>query len=185
MFSSVGSPPAVTRALKFLHWLTVFLQFASFYIVASAAAWFDKRKTGIVSPYSHSILQDTACVVISAIIPPWFFLVRTRSSVLFTFVSSPLSPTCRDCARTERLVLGLFILSVVLLVFSALSFTSALFRDEIRAWSFLGFLSIIADLLLVVSCILALVCRVRFGIGLEQFPVCKPICGSRGSLKTD
>ncbi|KAI6019001.1 hypothetical protein BKA83DRAFT_1636647 [Pisolithus microcarpus] len=90
-----------------------------------------------------------------------------------------------DYARTERLVLGLFILSVVLLVFSALSFTSALFRYEIRAWSFLGFLSIIADLLLVISCILALLCRVRFGIALEQFPVCKPICGSRGSLKTD
>ncbi|KAI5985070.1 hypothetical protein EDD15DRAFT_2304310 [Pisolithus albus] len=152
MFSSVGSSPAVTRVLKLLHWLTVFLQFSSFYIVASAAAWFDKRKTGIVSPYAHSILQDVAFIVVTAVIPPWFFL-GLRSIRL----------------EQRGWFLVFFLLSVVLVAFSALSFTSALFRYEIGAWSFLGCLSIIADLLLVVSCILAVVCRVHFGLGLKQF----------------
>ncbi|KAI6118544.1 hypothetical protein EDD16DRAFT_987754 [Pisolithus croceorrhizus] len=153
MFSSVGSP-AVTHVLKLLHWLTVFLQFASFYIVASAAAWFDKRKTEIVSPYSHSTLQDVAFVVVSVIVLPWFCLglrsIQLEQSAWF---------------------LVFFLLSVILLVFSALLFTSALFRYEIGTWSFLGSLSIIADLLLIVSCILALVCRVHFGLGLKQFLV--------------
>ncbi|KAI6019447.1 hypothetical protein BKA83DRAFT_4305775 [Pisolithus microcarpus] len=154
MFSSVGSSPAVTRILKLLHRLTVFLRFASFYIVVSAAAWFDKRKTGIVPPYSHSILQDAAFVVVCVIIPPWFCLGLR---------SIPL--------EQRGWFLIFFFLTAVLLVFSALSFTSALFRYEIGAWSFLGCLSIIADLLLVVSCILALVCRVHFGLGLKQFLV--------------
>lgn len=152
MFSSVGSSPAVTRVLKLLHWLTVFLQFASFYIVASAAAWFDKRKTGIVSPYSHSTLQDVAFVVVCAIVLPWFCL--GLRSIQF---------------EQRGWFLVFFLLSVVLLVFSAFWFTSALFRYEIGAWSFLGSLSIIADLLLIVSCTLALVCRVHFGLGLKQF----------------
>ncbi|KAI6137900.1 hypothetical protein BKA82DRAFT_4261516 [Pisolithus tinctorius] len=152
MFSSVGSSPAVTRVLKLLHWLTVFLQFASFYVVASAAAWFDKRKTGIVSPYSHSTLFDVAFVVVSAV----------RICLLLLGL--------RSIRLEQRSWFSVFsLLSVVLLVFSALLFTSALYRYEIGAWAFLGSLSIIAGLLLIVSCILALVCRVHFGLGLKQF----------------
>ncbi|KAI5993824.1 hypothetical protein F5J12DRAFT_423374 [Pisolithus orientalis] len=155
MFSSVGSSPAVTRVLKLLHWLTVFLQFASFYVVASAAAWFDKRKTGIISPYSHSTLFDVAFVVVSAIILPWWLLglrsIRLEQKSWFLVFS---------------------FLNVVLLVFSALLFTSALYRYEIGAWAFLGSLSIMAGLLLIVSCILALICRVHFGLGLKQFRGC-------------
>ncbi|KAI6032503.1 hypothetical protein EDC04DRAFT_2230244 [Pisolithus marmoratus] len=109
MFSSVGSSLAVTRVLKLLHWLTVFLQFASFHIVASAAAWFDKRKTGIVSPYSHSTLQDVTFIVVSAIVLPWSFLVRTTTPDPCPLVSSPLSSAgfTLNPARTERLVLDL------------------------------------------------------------------------------
>lgn len=61
-----------------MHWFTVFLQFASFYTIASAAAWFDKRRTDIITPYSHSILQDTAFI--------GTVVVRTR------FLGSLLSP---------------------------------------------------------------------------------------------
>ncbi|KAG6330223.1 hypothetical protein ID866_8867 [Astraeus odoratus] len=72
VFSSVGSSPVrsnviLTSYVQLTHWLTVFLQFTSFYIVASAAAWYDKRKTGVITPYSNSTLQDVAFVVIAVV----------------------------------------------------------------------------------------------------------------------
>ncbi|KAI6102462.1 hypothetical protein EDD16DRAFT_362698 [Pisolithus croceorrhizus] len=70
MCSSVVSSPAVTCIVHSQNRNKY--EFASFYVVASAATWFDKPKTGMVSPYSRGALQDVAFVVVSAIILPWF-----------------------------------------------------------------------------------------------------------------
>ncbi|KAL4077464.1 hypothetical protein J3A83DRAFT_4473738 [Scleroderma citrinum] len=152
VYSSVGSSPAVSRILRLMHWFTVFLQFASFYTVASAAAWFDKRKTDIVSPYSHSTLQDVAFIVTAVLLLPWFLLGI-------------------HCIRLEhRLLFFLFALSsLILLGISGLLFSSALYRYELTVWRFFGALSAVADFLLLVTCVLAVVCRTRFGLGLKQF----------------
>jgi len=71
-----------------MHWFTVFLQFASFYTIASAAAWFDKRKTDIIAPYSHSTLQDVAFIATA--------VVRVRfleCLALFLMVNVSASPS--------------------------------------------------------------------------------------------
>ncbi|KAI6018998.1 hypothetical protein PISMIDRAFT_19365 [Pisolithus microcarpus 441] len=180
-----------TYHAQLLHWLTVFLQFALFYTVASAAVWFDKRKTGIVSPYSHSILQDVAFVVVSAFAS--FYVVASAAArfdkrmtgivslyshsifqdVAFVVISACVGPPDYPSmvlfgTHNEPLFRGLrsgsnrgwflvlLILSIVLLVSSAISFTGAFFHHEIGPWSFSGCLPIMADLLPTASCILPL-----------------------------
>lgn len=56
-----------------------------------------------------------------------------------------------------------------MLSISGLMFSSALYRYELTVWRFFGALSILADFLLLVTCVLAVVCRVHFGLGLKQF----------------
>lgn len=152
VFSHVGSSPIVSRVLRLMHWFTVFLQFASFYTIASAAAWFDKRKTDIIAPYSHSTLQDVAFISTAVLLLPCF-------------------STGIHCIRLEHRVLFLFfaIFSLVMLSISCLMFSSALYRYELTVWRFFGALSVVADFLLLVTCVLAVVCRVHFGLGLKQF----------------
>lgn len=152
VFSSVGSSPAVSRVLRLMHWFTVFLQFASFYTVASAAAWFDKRRTDIMAPYSHSILQDVAFIATTVLLLPWF-------------------STGIHCVRFEHRILFLFFasFSLAMLAISGLMFSSALYRYELTVWRFFGALTVMADFLLLVTCVLAVVCRVHFGLGLKQF----------------
>lgn len=52
---------------------------------------------------------------------------------------------------------------------SGLLFSSALYLYELTVWRFFAALSIIANFLLLITCVLAVVCRVHFGLGLKQF----------------
>jgi hypothetical protein len=60
-------------------------------------------------------------------------------------------------------------LSIVLLVVSGLWFGSALFRYELDAWLFFAAVTTMADILLMITCVLAVICRIHFGLGLAHF----------------
>ncbi|KAF9219364.1 hypothetical protein BS17DRAFT_761155 [Gyrodon lividus] len=151
-FSSVGSSPIVNRVLKWTLWMNVSIQFATFFTMASAAIWYDKRKTDIIPSYSKNILHDAAFFVVAVLLLPWFSLgshsIRHENRWLFFIFS---------------------LLSIVLLVVSGLWFGSALFRYEIEAWGFFAAVTTMADVLLMITCVLAFICRLHFGLGLAHF----------------
>lgn len=87
-----------------MHWFTVFLQFASFYTVASAAAWFDKRRTDIMTPYSQSVLQDVAFIATT--------VVRVRFLeylILLLIVNAIASPSMVFDGSYDRPTLSLLV----------------------------------------------------------------------------
>ncbi|KIJ60475.1 hypothetical protein HYDPIDRAFT_43321 [Hydnomerulius pinastri MD-312] len=150
--SSIGSSPLVNRVLKLTLWMNVSLQFTTFFTMASAAIWYDKRKTDIIPSYSKNILYDAGFIVVSVLLLPWislgFHSIRHESRPLF---------------------LLFLLLSLVLLVISALWFTSPLFRYELDDWTFFAGITALADILQLATCMLAIVCRVHFGLGLAHF----------------
>ncbi|KAF9238345.1 hypothetical protein BU15DRAFT_75278 [Melanogaster broomeanus] len=58
---------------------------------------------------------------------------------------------------------------MVLLAITDLWFGSALFRYELEAWTFFATVTTVSGCLLVITCVLVLICRVHFGLGLAQF----------------
>ncbi|KAF9238347.1 hypothetical protein BU15DRAFT_47730 [Melanogaster broomeanus] len=151
-FSSVGSSPIVNRVLKWTLWMSVSVQFTAFFTMASAAIWFDKRRTDIIPTYSRNMLYDAAFVVVAVLFLPW--LCSGSYSIRY---------------ENRRLFALFVILSMVLLVITGLWFGSPVFRYELDAWTFFAAVTTTAACLLIITCVLALVCRVHFGLGLAQF----------------
>ncbi|KIJ18179.1 hypothetical protein PAXINDRAFT_9261 [Paxillus involutus ATCC 200175] len=151
-FSSIGSPPIVNRALKWTLWMSVSMQFTTLFTMTSAAIWYDKRKTDIIPSYSGGALYDAGFILVAVSLLPW---------VLFG------SHSIRH--ENRRLFFVFTLLSIVLLVVSGLWFGSALFRYELDAWLFFAAVTTMADILLMITCVLAVICRIHFGLGLAHF----------------
>ncbi|KAN0080030.1 hypothetical protein V8E55_009596 [Tylopilus felleus] len=151
--ASVGSPPVITQILKWRLWMRVFLQFASFFVLASASLWYDKRKgVTVASYYSTNALNDAGFCIVAIISWPWLLL------------------GIHAVSKENRLLFLVYaILSVVLLVISGLWFGSALFLYEYGAWHTFAWVTTLGDVLLVITCILSVICRLNFGRGLAQF----------------
>ncbi|KIK97835.1 hypothetical protein PAXRUDRAFT_807634 [Paxillus rubicundulus Ve08.2h10] len=143
-FSSIGSSPIVNRALKWTLWMRVSMQFATIFTMTSAAIWYDKRKTDIIPSYSRNTLYDAG-----------FILVAVGSQSIRH--------------ENRRLFFVFALLSIVFLVVSGLWFGSTLFRYELDTWPFFAAVTTMADILLMITCVLALICRVHFGSGLAHF----------------
>ncbi|KAH7882157.1 hypothetical protein F5I97DRAFT_1989830 [Phlebopus sp. FC_14] len=149
---SIGSSALVNRVLKLTLWMNVCIQFASFFAVTFAAIWYNKRKTDIIESYAKDTLCDVAFYVVAVVSLPWLWLgtysVRRENRALFLVFT---------------------LISLVLLVVSGLWFGDALFLYELSDWPFLAAVTILADSFLLATCVLALTCRVHFGLGLAHF----------------
>ncbi|KAF8130320.1 hypothetical protein EV363DRAFT_246996 [Boletus edulis] len=153
--SSVGSPPVMNRMLRWRLWMRVFLQFTGFFTLASVAAWYDKRKSlTTASNYSTSSLYDVGFYVVAIIMLPWLTLGTYSIS-----------------KENRLLFLAYAILSIILLVISGLWFASPLYRYEYWSWRTFSCVVTMADVLLVITCILSVICRLSFGKGLAHFLV--------------
>ncbi|KAH7921131.1 hypothetical protein BV22DRAFT_985448, partial [Leucogyrophana mollusca] len=149
---SVGPSPAVSRIYKMTLWLNVCLQFATFFTMTSAAIWFDKLRTDIMPSLANNKLYAAAFYLTAVFLLPWFLLgsisVRREHRVMF---------------------LGFMCISVFPLVIGGAWFASALFRYEFLDWTFFAAVTTMSDVFLLVTCVLAVVCRVHFGRGLAHF----------------
>jgi len=135
--------------------MRVFLQFTSFFTLASVAVWFDKRKSlTTASHYSTSILYDVGFYVVAIIMLPWLTLGTHSVS-----------------KENRLLFLAYAFLSIILLVISGLWFASSLYRYEYWGWRTFSGVVTLADVLLVITCILSVICRLNFGKGLAHFLV--------------
>ncbi|KAF8556731.1 hypothetical protein OG21DRAFT_550318 [Imleria badia] len=153
--SSVGSPPIINRMLKWRLWMRVFIQFTTFFTIAAAAVWYDKRKSDtMASYYTRNILYDAGFYIVIIIISPWLALGTYSIS-----------------KEKRFLFLVYALLSICLLVISGLWFGSALFRYEYMSWRTFSCVTTMADILLVITCILSVICRLNFGKGLAHFLV--------------
>ncbi|KAG9311052.1 hypothetical protein JVU11DRAFT_8952 [Chiua virens] len=145
---SVGAPPQIVQSLKWRLWMRVFLQFATLFVLVSAALWYDKRKYDLIPPYSQNGLFDAAFYFVA--------IVRGTHSI-----------------STEKHALFLVhaLMSIALLLISGLWFASALYRYEYCTWHFFTGITTVADLFLLITFVLSIICRLNFGKGLAHFLV--------------
>ncbi|KAF9556447.1 hypothetical protein CPC08DRAFT_92421 [Agrocybe pediades] len=152
-FSRVGASPGIHRVYKIVLSFSVSLQICTFFALATAAMWIDKVCHGSVKLLAkHSKLYLVAFIISLVLQFPWLHLGWV-------------------CARREcNIRFGIFCATCVfLLSISILMFFSPLYRYIIGTWAFFATVTITAFALTVVTSVLAVVCRLNFGKGLEHF----------------
>lgn len=149
----VGTSTQVNTVYKLVLTLSVSLQLAGFFIFASTAIWIDKVSSGAISHVAiHLSLYRVAFVVTTILGIPWLVLgwisVRREKRNLFAAFT---------------------ILGLILVVVSSAMFASALYRFVFDTWSFFATITVFAYILLVLTSILGILCRVKFGNGLTAY----------------
>ncbi|KAF8175156.1 hypothetical protein BJ912DRAFT_822266, partial [Pholiota molesta] len=150
-FSRVGASAKVHRMYKIVLLFSVCLQLSGFFSVAASGMWIDKVCHGAVRQLAaHSKLYLAAFIVTLV-------------------VGSKFSGWV--CVRKEcKIRFGIFIaISVFLLVISTLMFESPLYRFIFACWPLFRTMTVTAYVLIVITTILAVLCRLNFGKGLAHY----------------
>ncbi|PFH49307.1 hypothetical protein AMATHDRAFT_63440 [Amanita thiersii Skay4041] len=152
-FALVGPSPGIERMLKFVLLFYVSLQLTGFMTLASSAIWIDKVTRGNIRYLARHIEWYLAAfVIILILVLPWLFLG-------WKFIR-------RECKW--RFVL-FCIISVILLTTSTVMFWSALYRFIFTTWPFFATITVTAYIFVIISSILAIWCRFKFGQGLAHY----------------
>ncbi|KAK0236774.1 hypothetical protein EDD85DRAFT_586533 [Armillaria nabsnona] len=152
-FSRVGGSPEINRIYKFVLLLSVMLQLAGFFTLASTGMWIDKISGGSIRRVArHLHLYLAAFGVTAACEFPW---------VVLGWIS------VRREYRRLFIVFGAF--SVFLLGISTFMFASNLYRFIFMSWPFFATMTVTTYILLVATSALGVVCRLHFDKGLAQF----------------
>ncbi|KAJ7058121.1 hypothetical protein C8F01DRAFT_1149615 [Mycena amicta] len=146
-FSRVGASPEVNRVYKLVLFFSVVLQLAGFFTLAQTAMWIGKISLGPVRVLTEHFNMYLAGLIVTAVFEiPWLLLgwmsVRRESKILF--------------------LLFVFI-SCVLFSLATLMLISPLYRFVLTDWSFYATISFTANILLVATSVLAIICRTHFG----------------------
>jgi hypothetical protein len=152
-FSRVGASMEVHRVYKLVLVFSVGLQLSAFFTLASTSMWIDKICRGVVRMFAdHSKLYLAAFIVILLVQVPWLVMgwvcVRHECNIRFMMFCG----------------ISLFILSI-----STLLFFSPLYQFIFGSWSFFATVTVTAYILMVLTSVLGIVCRINFGKGLAHF----------------
>ncbi|CAK5275555.1 unnamed protein product [Mycena citricolor] len=152
-FSRVGAAPEIHRVYMLVLLFSVVLQLAGFFTLAQAGLWVWKITRGSIQQLADNLhLYVAGLVVTTVLIVPW--LVMGWMSV----------------RKESRTLFGVFcLISAILLSEATAMFASRLNQFVLGAWSFYATLSIAAYILLVITLVLAIACRLQFGLGLAHF----------------
>ncbi|EGO02866.1 hypothetical protein SERLA73DRAFT_70356 [Serpula lacrymans var. lacrymans S7.3] len=152
VFGSVGASSHINGLYKLALWLYACLHLASFFTAASSALWLNRVRTGFVPTSFNGKIYEITFIVAIVLLFPWFIMgvvsVRREHRPMF-------------------FVFSLFGIALIV-IYSGL-FGSALFRFEYTNWAFFAATTTTSYVLLIVSCALALACRLQFGKGLAHF----------------
>jgi hypothetical protein len=152
-FKRVGASLTINRVYKCVLSLSIVIQLAVFFVVASLALWIDQLCNGVIAKMaSTKVPYKTMIILVGCLIVPWlmlgWFAVR----------------------REMRLAMLLFLgLSVLYLAGWAAMFDSTTFRWTFVEWRFFSIIVATSAFLILISFILGLVCRINFGKGLPRY----------------
>ncbi|TFK37642.1 hypothetical protein BDQ12DRAFT_685042 [Crucibulum laeve] len=152
-FSRVGASVTIHRMYKLVLFLSVCLQLTGFFSLASTAMWLDKICHGTISFFAqHRDLYMAAFIVTLVLEFPWLVMgwicVRRECKIRFWVF----------CA-----------ISLFLLIISTMMFFSPLYRYIFISWPFFATITVTSYVLVVVTTLLAILCRVNFGKGLSHY----------------
>ncbi|KAK7440053.1 hypothetical protein VKT23_017304 [Stygiomarasmius scandens] len=152
-FKRVGASPQTHTVYKLVLGLSVCLQLAGFFTVASTGMWIDKASTGDIRRVAkHLVLYRTVFSIMAVLEIPWVIL------------------GWRSVRREQRWQFTVFwIISLLLLISASAIFASPLYMFIFQTWPFFANMTIVSYVLIVVTTALGLICRLHFGKGLPQF----------------
>ncbi|TFK96961.1 hypothetical protein BDV98DRAFT_575222 [Pterulicium gracile] len=153
-FSRVGGSEKVQRIYTLVLVVSVLLQLACFFSLASAAMWIDKIVKSAVGIFAtHKDLYLVAFILVALVTVPW---------VILGWIS----------IRQERRLLFLVFtaIGILLTAGSAMMFASSMYRFVFNSWALFATVTLTAFVLTVAATALGVVCRVvGFGKGLKHF----------------
>ncbi|KAI5120629.1 hypothetical protein M0805_009389 [Coniferiporia weirii] len=153
MFQWVGPPDHVVKTYRLLLGLLTCLQLLVFVLVTSASLWVDQLITGAIAAISsHTTVYIALFVFTIALLLPWL-AVGWRS-------------LCREQPRVFLAFLGI---AIALEAGWSGMYDSLVWRWTWIQWPFFASLAVAAQLLLLASIVLGVLCRMNFGKGLKEY----------------
>lgn len=155
-FERVGasaSNPQVHNIYKLVLVLSSLLQLAGFFVLASTVMWVHKASNGAISRLAVHLNAYRAVLIVMIILAiPWAVL------------------GWRSVRREQRRLFWLFFaISLIFLGASSACFGSNLYRFIFSMWPLFATMTISSYVLIVAITVMGVVCRCRFGKGLEEF----------------
>jgi len=149
----VGTSTQVNTVYTLVLLFSVSLQLAGFFILSSTALWIEKVSSGAMRRVANNFSLYQVAFVVTAILEiPWLVLgwnsIRREKRNLFA---------------------AFFFLGLILVAVSSAMFAGALYRFVFNTWSFFATMTVFAYIQLVLTSILGILCRLKFGNGLTDY----------------
>ncbi|KAF9650714.1 hypothetical protein BDM02DRAFT_3267747 [Thelephora ganbajun] len=151
-FKRMGASMQIRSQYRAVLILSVIIQLALFFIVASAGLWLDQLVNGVVSQIAtHKVLYEVLAVLVLVLLIPWLALgwISVR--------------------KEQRVLMAVFLgMSTLYLASWGAMFASASFRWTFLVWRFFSLVASTSVLLAFSALITGIVCRLGFGMGLPE-----------------
>jgi hypothetical protein len=151
-FKRMGASMQIRRQYSAVLTLSVTIQLALFFIVASAGLWLDQLVNGAASQTAKGrVAYEVVTVFVLVLLVPWLALGWT------------------SVRKERRVLMAVFLVMSILYVASwGAMFASMTFRWTFMEWRFFKLMTSASVLLTTSTLIIGIVCRVGFGKGLPE-----------------
>jgi len=153
MFTRVGAPPAVVRVYRLFLGVFVCLQLSVYLLVSSMGLWIDQLVNGAIARISSFTAIYLALFIFTII-------------VLLPWISMGWFAVRREMKRTMTAFL---LIAFVFLVCWSIMYYSLVYRWTWIQWPFFASLTVAAQLGLVATLVLGVLCWRNFHMGLKQY----------------
>ncbi|KAF8990257.1 hypothetical protein BDQ17DRAFT_1433912 [Cyathus striatus] len=149
----IGAPKHIDRINKFFMAVLACLQLEAFVLIVALGLWLDVLfNTAIHGISGHSKFYVAAIIITMIILVPW--------------ISMGWYAIRREMKKT--MILFIFI-SLAIMIGWATMFYSQVYRWTFLQWPYLGCFTVASFILLIVTILLGLICRLNFGKGHAEY----------------
>jgi len=151
-FKRMGASMQIRRQYTAVLILSVIIQLALFFIVASAGLWLDQLTEGVISQLAtRKTVYEVMTVLVLVLLVPWLALGWT------------------SVRKEQRILMAVFLgMSTLYLASWGAMFASTSFRWTFLEWRFFSLMATASVLLTLSALITGIVCRLGFGMGLPE-----------------
>jgi len=151
-FKRIGASMQIRTQYRVVLILSVTIQLALFFIVASAGLWLDQLINGVASQITRNkVLYKVMTALVLALLIPWLALGWT------------------SVRKEQRMLMAVFLgMSALYLASWGTMFISATFRWTFLEWRFFSLMATASVLLTFSALVTGIVCRLGFGKGLPE-----------------
>ncbi|CDO70217.1 hypothetical protein BN946_scf184942.g17 [Trametes cinnabarina] len=152
-FKRVGASRVINRVYNLVLMLSIAIQLALFFVGASAALWLDQVYNGNIGRLTMKpTFFKAVMITVLVLLIPW------------------LSTGWISVRKELRIPMTVFLgVAGLVLVGWASMFIAATFRWTYVTWLFFSLMTTAAVLLIVITLILGIICRINFGKGLTRY----------------